>query len=199
MKYNFFGQTGLLVSELCFGTMTFGGEGIWKAIGTLKQDEANELVKTAVDAGINFIDTANVYSYGESEKLLGQSLKELGIKRHDVVLATKVRGRMSEGPNNVGLSRYHIFQSIDESLQRLQTDHVDILYVHGVDLHTPIDQTMRALNDVVVAGKVRYIAVCNWPAWKVMQAQGIAENMDGTNLKAYNTFIPLPDVTWKGK
>jgi len=175
MKYNFFGNTGLVVSELCFGTMTFGGEGYWKAIGELKQDECTALIKGAIDAGINFFDTANVYSYGQSEMLLGNALKSLGIKRHEVVIATKVRGRMGEGQNNTGLSRYHILQSIDESLERLQMDHVDILYVHGVDPMTPLEQTMRALNDVVAAGKVRYIAVCNWPAWMVMKAQGIAE------------------------
>ena len=174
MKYNLFGNTGLVVSELCFGTMTFGGEGYWKQIGALQQDDATALIKGATDAGINFIDTANVYSYGESEKLLGNALIGLGIKRHEVVIATKVRGRMGEGHNNTGLSRYHIFQSIDESLSRLQMDHVDILYVHGVDPLTPIEQTMHALNDVVASGKVRYIACCNWPAWMVMKAQGIA-------------------------
>lgn len=174
MKYNTFGETGLIVSELCFGTMTFGGEGYWKAIGTLGQADVNQLIKTALDSGINFIDTANVYSFGESEKLLGQSLKELGINRHDVVIATKVRGRMSESINNAGLSRYHIFQSVDESLRRLQMDHIDVLYVHGIDPLTAVHETMRALNDIVNTGKVRYIAVCNWPAWKVMHAQGIA-------------------------
>jgi len=174
MKYNLFGNTGLLVSEQCFGTMTFGGEGYWKAIGELQQDDATALVKGAVDAGINFIDTANVYSYGESERLLGNAIKFLGINRQDIVIATKVRGKMGEGHNNVGLSRYHILASIDESLSRLQLDHVDILYVHGVDPLTPLEQTMRALNDAVAAGKVRYIAVCNWPAWMVMKAQGIA-------------------------
>src|ERR1019366_4300554 len=126
------------------------------------------------DAGINFFDTANVYSYGESERLLGQAIKTTGVKRHEVVMATKVRGRMGEGHNNAGLSRYHILQSIDESLVRLDMAHIDILYVHWVDPLTPVEQTMRALNDVVASGKVRYIAVCNWPAWMVMKAQGIA-------------------------
>jgi len=174
MKYSFFGNTGLLVSDLCFGTMTFGGEGYWRNIGALGQDDATALVKGAVEGGINFIDTANVYSYGESEKLLGIAIKDLGIYRHDLVIATKVRGRMSAGHNNLGLSRYHILQSVDESLSRLQMDHVDILYVHGVDMQTPVEQTMRALNDVVASGKVRYVAVCNWPAWMVMKGQGIA-------------------------
>ncbi len=174
MKYNLFSNTGLIVSELCFGTMTFGGEGYWKPIGGLQQDDATALIKASVEGGINFIDTANVYSYGQSETLLGKAIKDLGIKRNELVIATKLRGRMGEGHNNAGLSRYHIFQSIDESLTRLGMDHVDILYVHGVDPLTPVEQTMHALNDVVASGKVRYIAVCNWPAWMVMKAQGIA-------------------------
>lgn len=174
MKYNYWGNTGLVVSELCFGTMTFGGEGYWKAIGELGQDDATGLIKASIDAGINFIDTANVYSYGASEKLLGAAIKHLGINRHELVIATKVRGRMGDGNNNVGLSRAHIMRSVDESLQRLGMDHIDILYVHGVDPATPVEQTMRALNDVVAAGKVSYIAVCNWPAWMVIKAQGIA-------------------------
>jgi len=174
MKYNFFGTTGLVVSELCLGAMTFGGEGIWKNIGGLEQDAADALVKAAIDAGINFIDTANVYSFGKSEALLGNAFNNLGISRSNVGLATKVRGRMGEGHNNTGLSRYHIFHSVNESLQRLQTDHIDILYVHGVDPATPVESIMRSLNDIVNTGKVRYIAVCNWPAWMVMQAQGIA-------------------------
>ncbi|MFP5041092.1 aldo/keto reductase [Parasediminibacterium sp. JCM 36343] len=176
MKYNYLGNTGLLVSEICFGTMTFAGKGgIWEGIGKVQLDEVNQLIKTAVDAGINFIDTANVYSFGESEKLLGQSIKDLGLNRNDLVIATKVRGKMDESPNSAGLSRYHIFNSIDDSLTRLQMNHVDIFYVHGVDLRTPIEETMRALNDLVLSGKVRYIAVCNWPAWMVMKALGIAE------------------------
>jgi len=185
MKYNFLGNTGLVVSELCFGTMTFGGKGYWEAIGKIQQQEVNELMKTVVDAGINFIDTANIYSYGESERLLGQSIIDTGINRNDLVIATKVRGRMGEGKNYVGLSRYHIFQSVDESLQRLQLDHVDILYVHGVDPKTPVEETVRALNDIVLTGKVRYVAVCNWPAWMVMKAIGIAEK------HGWNKFIGL--------
>lgn len=185
MKYNFLGNTGLVVSELCFGTMTFGGRGYWEAIGKIQQQEVNELMKTVVDAGINFIDTANIYSYGESERLLGQSIIDTGINRNDLVIATKVRGRMGEGKNYVGLSRYHIFQSVDESLHRLQLDHVDILYVHGVDPKTPVKETVRALNDIVLTGKVRYVAVCNWPAWMVMKAIGIAEK------HGWNKFIGL--------
>src|ERR1700744_4511419 len=187
MKYNFLGNTGLVVSELCFGTMTFGGSGggIWSNIGKLQQESVNELMKTFVDSGINFIDTTNVYSFGESERLLGQSIRQAGLNRNELVIATKVRGRMGEGKNYVGLSRYHIFQSVDESLQRLQMDHIDILYVHGVDPKTPIEETMRALNDIVLTGKVRYIAICNWPAWIVMKAIGIC------NLHGWNKFVGM--------
>ncbi|MFI5161837.1 MAG: aldo/keto reductase [Sphingobacteriales bacterium] len=186
MKYNYLGNTGVVVSELCFGTMTFGGEGgIWGNIGKVQQDGVNELMKTAVDSGINFIDTANVYSYGLSEKLLGQSIRDTGINRNELVIATKVRGRMGEGKNYVGLSRFHIFQSIDESLHRLQMDHIDVLYVHGVDPKTPVEETVRALNDIILTGKVRYVAVCNWPAWMVMKAIGIADKY------GWNKFIGL--------
>ncbi|QEM09776.1 aldo/keto reductase [Mucilaginibacter rubeus] len=186
MKYNFLGGTGLLVSEICFGTMTFGGgQGIWSAIGQLKQDGVNELMKTVIDSGINFIDTANVYSQGESETLLGQSIIDLGFNREELVIATKVRGKMGDGINSIGLSRFHIFNSVDASLKRLQLDHIDVLYVHGVDKRTPIEETMRALNDIVLSGKVRYIACCNWPAWMVMKAAGIAEK------NGWNKFVGL--------
>jgi len=187
MKYNLLGNTGLLVSEICFGTMTFGGGGggIWSNIGKTQQEEVNSLMKTVVDAGINFIDTANVYSYGESESLLGQSIIDLGLNRSELVIATKVRGRMGPGVNNVGLTRFHIFQSVNESLKRLQLDHIDVLYVHGVDLKTPVEETVRALNDIVLTGKVRYIAICNWPAWMVMKALGIADK------HGWNKFVGL--------
>lgn len=177
MKYNYVGNTGLLVSELCFGTMTFGGQngGIWENIGKLQQQEVNDLMKAVIDSGINFIDTANVYSFGQSEILLGQSLKDLNINRDEVVIATKVLGRMNDQPNSIGLSRYHIFNSVDASLKRLQMDHIDILYVHGVDPKTEVEEIVRSLNDIVNTGKVRYIAICNWPAWMVAKAQAIAQ------------------------
>ena len=187
MKYNLLGNTGIYVSEICFGTMTFGGSngGIWTNIGNVQQLEVNSLMKTVVDAGINYIDTANIYSFGESETLLGQSIIDLGLNRNDLVIATKVRGRMSKGVNDVGLSRLNIFQSVDASLKRMQIDHIDLLYVHGTDLKTPIEETVRALNDIVLTGKVRYIAICNWPAWMVMKAQGIADKY------GWNKFVGL--------
>lgn len=176
MKYNLLGNTGVLVSELCFGTMTFGGKGYWSNIGDLAQEHATELIKVSVDNGINFIDTANIYSFGESETLLGNAIKSLGLNRDELIIASKVRGRMDpESKNNVGLSRLHIHRSVNESLTRLNLSHLDVLYIHGFDPLTPIEETMRGLNEVVRAGKVRYLGVCNVPAWVVMKANGIAE------------------------
>ena len=191
MKYNLLGNTGLLVSELCLGTMTFGGKGYWANIGSLGQEDAQTLVKGAIDGGINFFDTANVYSYGESEELFGKSVLQAGINRDEIVVATKLRGRMGEGVNNVGLSRFHIFQSVDASLRRLQMDHIDLLYVHGVDPLTPVEEVMRSLNDIVNTGKVRYVGVCNWPAWKVMQGIGIAKANGWHSFKALHYFYSL--------
>jgi aryl-alcohol dehydrogenase-like predicted oxidoreductase len=176
MKYNTLGNTGLLVSELCFGTMTFhGGSSFWKAVGTVDQSGADELVKASIDAGINFFDTADVYSEGESEKTLGQSLKNLNIARKDVVIATKVFGRTGPGRNDVGASRGHIMDSVDASLQRLQTDHIDLYQIHGNDVITPIEETLNALDTLVRSGKVRYIGVSNWQAWKIAKALTISE------------------------
>lgn len=176
MKYNYVGNTGLMVSELCFGTMTFGGKdaGIWNNIGQLQQKEVNKMLEAVIGSGINFIDTANVYSFGQAEQLLGQSLKDLQVQRDELVIATKVLGKMKEKPNNSGLSRYHIFNTVDDSLKRLQLEYLDILYVHGVDFKTSLQDIVRSLNDVVESGKVRYIAICNWPAWMVAKAQAIA-------------------------
>lgn len=191
MKYNLLGDTGLLVSELCFGTMTFGGEGMWEAIGQQEQEEADALIQKSVNSGINFIDTANIYSFGQSETILGNSIKNLELNRDELVIATKLRGKMGEQPNNQGLSRYHIFNSVEKSLKRLQMDHIDLLYVHGVDTVTSIREIMRGLNDIVESGKVRYIGVCNWPAWMVMKALGIARQEGWHEFKAMQYFYSL--------
>ena len=151
MKYRKLGHSGLLVSELCFGTMTFGGRGYWETIGHLPEDKAKQLVDMAIDAGVNFIDTADVYSYGLSEELLGKAI--VG-KRQDLVVATKVRARMSPGINDVGLSRHHIMQSCENSLKRLQTDYIDLYIIHSYDYETPQEETLRALDDLVRQGKV---------------------------------------------
>jgi aryl-alcohol dehydrogenase-like predicted oxidoreductase len=164
------GRTGLYVSEICLGTMTFGGAGFWKVVGTLGETEVDRIVGAALDAGVNFIDTANVYSEGQSEQLVGAALRRLARPRDTLVIATKVRGRMGPGANQIGLSRYHILSSIDASLSRLGLDHVDLFQIHGVDPTTPLDETLRALDDVVRAGKARYIGLSNLPAWMQMKA-----------------------------
>ncbi len=175
MRYNVLGNTGLFVSELCLGAMTFGGKGFWEVVGKLGAKEAESLVGTALDAGVNFIDTADVYSEGQSEELVGAALASLARPREQVVVATKVRGRVGPGPNQVGLSRAHILASIDGSLKRLGLDHVDLYQIHGVDLVTPIEETVRALDDVVRSGKVRYVGFSNLPAWLAMKAIAFAE------------------------
>jgi aryl-alcohol dehydrogenase-like predicted oxidoreductase len=176
MKYATLGNTGLLVSKLCFGTMTFGdGKGMFKAIGAVGQVGADELVKTSIESGINFFDTADVYAQGESEKILGQSLKNLDIARHQVVIATKVYGRVGPGRNDVGASRGHIMDGVEASLRRLQTDHIDLYQIHGNDSVTPVEETLRALDTLVQQGKVRYIGCSNWQAWKIAKALGICE------------------------
>lgn len=191
MKYHNLGNTGLLVSELCLGTMTFGGRGFWSAIGQLEQDKVDELVKRSVDAGINFIDTANVYSEGLSEKMTGEAIKSLGLNRHELVLATKVRGRMAEGPNGAGLSRSHIMWQVEESLKRLNTDYIDLYQIHGFDQHTPLEETLRALDDLVRSGKVRYIGCSNLAAWQIMKALAFSEYQGLSrfvSLQAYYTI-----------
>ena len=176
MEYTTLGNTGLLVSRISLGTMTFsGGEGIYKVIGTVDQKGADELVKASIDGGINFFDTADVYSEGESETTLGQSFKNLNIARKDVVLATKVYSRVGPGRNDVGASRGHIMDAVEASLRRLQTDHIDLYQIHANDSVTPVEETLRALDTLVTQGKVRYIGVSNWQAWKIAKALSISE------------------------
>ncbi len=170
MKYNLLGNTGLKVSELCLGTMTFGGRGRFAPIGNLGQEAVDDLMKRSLDAGINFIDTANIYSDGWSEELTGQSFHNLGITRDDIVLATKVRGKMGEGPNDSGLTRKHIIQQCEASLKRLKTDYIDLYQIHSYDPLTPLEETIWALDDLVKSGKVRYIGASNMAAWQLMKA-----------------------------
>jgi aryl-alcohol dehydrogenase-like predicted oxidoreductase len=178
MKYKQMGGTGLFVSEICLGAMTFGGNadaGMWKAIGGLKQDEVNAVIGRALAAGVNFIDTADVYSFGQSERLVGQAIRDLGVKRKDVVIATKVFGEMGPGPNDRGTSRGHIMDAVHASLERLQVDHIDLYQLHGTDNLTPIEDTLRALDDITRHGLVRYVGVSNWTAWRIAKALGISE------------------------
>jgi aryl-alcohol dehydrogenase-like predicted oxidoreductase len=176
VRYHLLGQTGLYVSELCLGTMTYGGaKGIWESIGSLQQEAVNEQVQFAFEAGINFIDTANVYSLGKSEMLLGQALQTLGLPREQLIVATKSTGAMDESPNGRGQSRNHIFHQVDASLKRLQLDYIDLYQVHGFDPLTPFEESLSALNDVVRSGKVRYIGLCNLAAWQIMKALGVSD------------------------
>jgi len=188
MKYHTFGNTGLFVSRLCMGAMTFGGKGFWQAIGQLDQDEASSLVHRCLDAGINFFDTANVYSFGESERMLGEALKG---RRDQMVLATKVRGQMGEGPNEVGLSRKHIFDQVHGSLKRLQTDYIDLYQIHGYDPVTPLDETLSALDDLVRQGKVRYIGASNLAAWHLMKALGISERLGLARFESLQAYYTI--------
>ncbi|WP_025762461.1 aldo/keto reductase [Dyadobacter tibetensis] len=191
MEYKFLGNTGVLVSELCFGTMTFGGDGYWEAIGKLQQQDATNLVKLAWDHGINFYDTANIYSYGQSEIMLGRALKDLGVSRNEVIIASKARGRMSAGPNRIGLSRLHLMDSVNESLKRLETEHIDLFYIHGVDAYTSLEETMRGLEDIVRSGKVRYLGISNHAAWQIMKANGIAEKNGWTKFVACQHYYSI--------
>ncbi|MFZ4079443.1 MAG: aldo/keto reductase, partial [Microbacteriaceae bacterium] len=145
MRYRRLGRTGLYVSELCLGTMTYGGKGFWATIGDLGLDAVAAQLRAAIDAGVNFVDTANVYHEGESEKLVAGAIDKLGVARDSLVIATKVRGRMGPGHNDAGLSRKHILTSIDESLRRLRTDYVDLYQIHGVDRSTPLEETLVTL------------------------------------------------------
>jgi aryl-alcohol dehydrogenase-like predicted oxidoreductase len=186
VKYKSLGNTGLLVSQLCLGTMTFGsGEGVYKHIGNVGQAEADAFLRAGIEAGINFVDTADVYSRGESETILGQSLKNLAVPRNEVVVATKGYTRTGPGRNDVGASRGHLMEAVDASLRRLQTDYIDLYQLHATDVLTPLDETLRTLDDMVRHGKVRYIGVSSWAAWRIATALGIA------NQKNYERFATV--------
>jgi aryl-alcohol dehydrogenase-like predicted oxidoreductase len=189
MKYRQLADTGVFVSELCLGAMTFGGVGqMWEVIGGLRQPDVDALVHRAIDGGINFIDTANVYSAGESETMLG---KALASRRHEIVLATKVRGRMGKGPNEVGLSRLHIIQAVEDSLRRLGTDYIDLYQIHRSDWLTNVEDTLRALDDLVRAGKVRYIGCSNLPAWYLMKALAVSRERHLERFRCTQSYYSL--------
>lgn len=172
MKYKILGNTGLKVSTLCLGTMNYGGKGFFEYMGNLDQKAVDEQIKMVTEAGVNFIDTANVYSEGLSEMMIGQAIKNLSINRNDLVLATKVRGTTGKGQNDLGLSKKHIIQQVEASLKRLGTDYIDLYQIHTVDPLTPIEETIRTLDDLVRSGKIRYFGASNIPAWQLMK--GIA-------------------------
>jgi aryl-alcohol dehydrogenase-like predicted oxidoreductase len=178
MKYKRMGHTGLHVSEICLGAMTFGSDeeaGVWSKIGVREQGEVDALLARALEVGVNFIDTADTYGAGGCEIRLGRALKNLGVKRKDVVIASKVFGATGTGPNDRGASRGHIMDGVQASLDRLQTDHLDLYQIHHNDSLTPLDETLRALDDLIRQGLVRYIGISNWAAWKIAKALGISE------------------------
>ena len=173
MQYTNLGKIGMKVSRLCLGMMSYGSKK-WRE-WILEEEESKPFIKRALDAGINFFDTADVYSLGESERVTGNILKELGVRRENIVVATKVNGQMSDDINDKGLSRKHIMDSIDKSLRRLQMDYVDLYQIHRWDYETPIEETMEALNDVVRAGKARYIGASSMFAWQFAKALHTSE------------------------
>jgi aryl-alcohol dehydrogenase-like predicted oxidoreductase len=194
MRYKKFGNTGLFVSELCLGTMTFGGEDgqMWGHIGQLRQSEAEALVGRALDAGINFIDTADVYAEGRAESITGQALRNLKVPRENVVVATKVFGEAgTKQVNSRGMSRFHIMDSVKGSLQRLQLDHIDLYQIHGFDPATPMEETLHALDDLVRQGHVRYIGVSNWAAWQIAKALGISERLGLTRFESLQAYYTI--------
>jgi aryl-alcohol dehydrogenase-like predicted oxidoreductase len=191
MRYNKLGSTGLFVSELCFGTMTFGGSAAFSAVGTVQQADADALLARAFEAGINFVDTADTYSEGASERITGQALKNVGIKRDEVIVATKVFGEMGTGPNGRGSSRGHILDAARASLDRLQLDHIDLYQLHGFDPATPIEETLRALDDLVRQGLVRYIGVSNWAAWQIARALGVSALHDLARFASLQAYYAL--------
>jgi aryl-alcohol dehydrogenase-like predicted oxidoreductase len=192
MKYNTLGPTGLLVSEICLGTMTFStGEGMWKPIAGVDQKLADEILKRSFDAGVNFVDTADVYTSGESEKTLANAISNLGIPRKDLVIATKVYGRTGKGRNDVGASRGHIMDGVEQSLKRLQTDYIDLYQIHAADSVTPLEETLRALDSLVSQGKVRYIGCSNWYGWQLMKALGISEAKSLAKLDTLQAYYSI--------
>lgn len=186
MEYRYLGRTGIKVSELCLGTMQFG----W----TAGEELSYQVLSAAYEAGINFLDTADVYSRwvegnsgGEAETIIGNWLKQSGTPRHQVIIATKVRSRVGEGPNDEGLSRLHIFQAVEASLRRLGTDYIDLYQSHAYDERTPIEETLRAFDDLIQQGKVRYIGCSNYPAWRLTEALWTSEHH---RLAHYETLQP---------
>jgi aryl-alcohol dehydrogenase-like predicted oxidoreductase len=192
MRMKKLGNTGLLVSELCLGTMTFGNSGgIFAQIGQLQQNEVDGIVRGAIDSGINFLDTADVYHSGQSEIMTGQALRNLGVPRDQFVLATKVLGRMGPGPNQTGLSRAHILSGIDASLKRLQLDHIDLYQIHGSDPHTPLEETLDALDTCVRAGKVRYLGLCNLQAWQITKSLWISDKKNLARFESLQMYYSI--------
>lgn len=193
MRYRTLGNTGLLVSEICLGTMTFGaGTGMWADIAGLDQAAADRITARALDAGVNFLDTADVYSDGLSEEITGKAMKNSGRARSDIVLATKVYNPVgNKGPNDRGASRVHVMEAVKASLKRLGTDYIDLYQIHGVDLVTPMEEMVRAFDDLTRQGHIRYFGLSNWPAWMVMKALGVADKLNMARLVSLQSYYAI--------
>lgn len=192
MRYKVLGKTGLFVSEMSLGTMTFGNSpGKYAAASGVSQEQANDIVKVAFDAGVNLIDTANVYAHGQSEEIVGRSIKELGINRHEIHIATKAEHATGAGPNDGGATRFHLMDQVQKSLKRLGTDYIDLYQLHGWDPATPVEETIHALNDMVRQGYIRAFGVCNWSAWQVAKAQGAAEILKANRFQSVQAYYSL--------
>ncbi|MDB4924648.1 aldo/keto reductase [Mucilaginibacter sp.] len=191
MEYRQLGASGLFVPVLSFGTATFGGGNeFFKAWGTTQLDDAKKLVHLCLDAGVNLFDTADVYSNGLSEEILGKALAGL---RDKVLISTKATFKMGAGPNDFSSSRYHLIKSCDDSLRRLNTDHIDIYHMHGMDGNTPVEETLRALDDLVTSGKVRYIACSNFSGWHLMKSLSVSERYGWSKYVAHQAYYSLLD------
>jgi aryl-alcohol dehydrogenase-like predicted oxidoreductase len=191
MEYRQLGRSGLRVSKLTMGTMTFGGRGNFASVGNTDLDGARRQIEMALDAGVNLIDTADVYSSGTSEEIVGQVLR--GGLRDKVVLATKARMPMGDGPNDAGLSRHHLIEACEASLRRLGVDHIDLYQVHEWDGQTPLEETLAALDDLVQSGKVRYVGCSNYAGWQVMKALGISDRTGLTRFVSHQVYLSLQE------
>jgi aryl-alcohol dehydrogenase-like predicted oxidoreductase len=197
METRFLGNSGFKVPVLGFGAGTFGGKGpLFSAWGNSDVADAKRLIDICLEAGVNFFDTADVYSDGASEEILGAAIKG---RRDQVILSTKVTLRAGEGPNDVGASRHHLLRGVDRALQRLGTDYIDLLQLHHFDAHTPVEQVMRTLDDLVRAGKLRYIGVSNFSGWQLMKSQAVADRYGYSRFVANQTYYSLigRDYEWE--
>ena len=190
MEYRQLGRSGLKVPELCFGVGTFGaGDEFFKAWGETSEDEARRLIDTCMEGGVNFFDTADIYSHGKSEEMLGRAVAHL--KREDILISTKATFRFGAGPNDIGSSRYHLLQSLERSLKRLGTDYVDVYHLHGFDATTPVEETLNTLDKMVRDGKVRYIAASNFSGWHLMKSLSVSERYGWSRYVGHQVYYSL--------